>query len=83
MSATPTERQYRLLLALGSGGTLVVGSRRQIGPLVRRGWVTATDKGDAHYPYAWVRIRPDGLRALALAVEKHGLPEMAGGERRP
>lgn len=68
----PTERQYRLLRALGNGCALVVGTRREVGPLHRRGWVTAEDRGDH---YAWVRITADGLRALASAVEKYGLPD--------
>lgn len=76
---TPSERQYQRMLYLGSGGALVVGKRRAIGPLRRRGWVTAEDHGDH---YAWVRITPDGLRALARAVEKYGLPILGDGDRR-
>lgn len=70
---TPTEKQYRLLLCLGNGCALVIGRRRETTPLLRRGWVTADDRGDH---FAWVRITPEGLRALALAVEKYGLPAM-------
>jgi len=69
----PGEKQYRLLRLLGNGCALVVGYRREIGPLLRHGWVTADDKGDH---YAWVRITPTGLRALADAVEKYGLPDL-------
>lgn len=69
----PTERQYRILLCLGSGSALITGTKGSVGPLVRHGWVTA-DHG-----YAWARITADGLRALARAVEKFGLPEMKGG----
>jgi hypothetical protein len=67
---SPTERQYAVLMMLGSGSALLTGTKGRIEPLVRRGWVTT--KGDG---YSWVRITPDGLRALALAVEKYGLPE--------
>mgnify|MGYP002779717143 CR=1 FL=1 len=74
---TPTERQYRLLLALGSGAALVSASERAVGPLARRGWVSGEHREGEDYPWAWVRITPDGLRALARAVERHGLPEIS------
>lgn len=72
-SATPTEKQHKVLLTLGSGSALLTGKKRDIEPLVRRGWVTA-DHG-----YAWVRITTEGLHALARGVERFGLPEMKGG----
>lgn len=75
---TPTERQYGVLRALGSGGALVVGTRRDVDPLARRGWVTG-ERVESDYPWAWVRITPDGLRALARAVERYGLPELPDG----
>ncbi len=53
--------------------SLVIGTRRETKPLLTRGWVTAEDKGDH---FAWVRITPDGLRALARGVEKYGLPSI-------
>lgn len=70
--STPTERQYGILLMLGSGSALLTGTKRTVEPLVRRGWVTAG------HGYSWVRITPDGLRALAAGVEKYGLPEFKG-----
>ena len=74
---TPTERQHRKLIALGSGGALVIGTRREIDPLHRRGWVTGKlDETCRTYAWAWVRITPDGLRALARSVERYGLPEI-------
>lgn len=72
---TPTERQYHLLRMLASGSACVVGRKRDWRPLGNHGWVSWRDETDGHL--AWVRITPDGLRALALAVEKHGLPELA------
>lgn len=72
----PTEKQYRLLLALGSGAIQVLGTKRETEPLLRHGWVTAELKEDKSYPYAWVRITPNGLRALAIGVENYGLPEI-------
>lgn len=78
MSA-PTEKQYRYLRCLGSGAAIVVGPKRQTEMYLRRGWVTAKHDPDAtRYPYSWIRITPAGLRALADAVEKYGLPELAG-----
>lgn len=65
----PTEKQYGVLLMLGSGSALLTGTKRTVEPLVRRGWVTAG------HGYSWVRITPDGLRALAAGAEKYGLPE--------
>ena len=79
---TPTERQYRLLMALGSGGALVSASERAAGPLARRGWVSGERHEGEDYPWAWVRITPDGLRALARAVGRYGLPEIEAEERR-
>ena len=70
--ATPTEKQYATLRILGSGNALICGTRRETEPLIRRGWVTFRTF-DTH-GYKWVRITPDGLRALAIAVERYGLP---------
>ena len=72
---TPGERQYRQLLILGSGSAGLSWTRRETKPLLKHGWVTAEDPGDGGY-FQWVRITPDGLRALALAVEKYGLPDI-------
>ena len=67
----PTDKQYTLLLKLGSGAALVAGRPRDVEPLIRRNWVYATLHGGY---YELVRITPDGLRALAAAVERYGLP---------
>lgn len=69
----PTEKQYRLLLNLGSGSAGLSWGKRDTDQLLRRGWATA--EWHRRY-YQWVRITPDGLRALALAVEKYGLPDL-------
>lgn len=74
----PTEKQYDYLRALGSGSAIIVDGKRQTEMYLRRGWVTAefSDDADRQYPYSWIRITPAGLRALAAAVEKYGLPEL-------
>ena len=70
----PTELQYQSLRALGSGSAGLSWTKRETEPFLRHGWVTA----DWREPYyQWVRITPDGLRALAVAVEKYGLPSMS------
>lgn len=74
MSRTPTEKQYRLLQPLGSGSAGLSRRKSDTDPLIRHGWVTAEWKPPF---YQWVRITPDGLRALALAVEKFGLPDLS------
>lgn len=67
----PTEKQYDTLIALGGGNAGLSMRKRTVDPLLKHGWVTA----EWHDPfYQWVRITPDGLRALALAVDKFGLP---------
>ncbi len=71
---TPTEKQTRTLLNLGSGSAGLSWGKRMVDPMLNRGWVSAT--WDAPY-YQWVRITPDGLRALALGIEKFGLPDLA------
>ncbi len=75
--SVPGQKQYGILRCLGNGCAMVIGYKREIDPLLRRGWVTAEPKQDAKRSYyAWIRITPDGLRALALAVEKYGLPDL-------
>ncbi|MEQ9319007.1 MAG: hypothetical protein RIF41_07590 [Polyangiaceae bacterium] len=69
---TPTEKQYRTLINLASGSAGLSWTRRDTRPLLNHGWVTA-ELRDRYYQ--WVRITPDGLRAVALAVEKYGLPD--------
>lgn len=71
----PTEKQYRTLLALGSGDVLLTGCKREIDAMLRRGWVTADS-------YSWVRITAVGLHALAEAVAVYGLPEFNSGVQR-
>ncbi len=73
MNNCPTEKQYASLRILSSGSAGLSWGRRHTETLLRRGWVTAEWREPF---YQWVRITPDGLRALALAVEKYGLPEM-------
>lgn len=70
---TPTEKQYGILRMLGSGSAGLSFRKRETEALLRHGWVTA----DWRPPYyQFVRIAPDGLRALALAVERFGLPDL-------
>lgn len=72
----PTEKQYRYLRTLGASSAIIIGQKRETEMYLRRGWVTAEYREEKQYPYAWIRITPDGLRALALAVEKYGLPDL-------
>ena len=74
MSECPTQKQYELLQVMGGGSAWLSARKRQCEPLLRRGWVTAEWKPPY---YQWVRITPAGLRALALAVEKYGLQDLA------
>lgn len=71
--SVPTEKQYDSLRALASGAAGLSFKKRETEPLLRRGWVTANWRPPY---YQWVRITADGLRALALAVECYGLPEL-------
>ena len=72
----PTERQYQLLLSIGSGAAALSRTKRDTEPLLRHGWVTA----DWRPPYyQFVRITAAGLHALARAVERFGLPSMEVG----
>lgn len=73
---TPTFKQYRTLLSLGSGAYLVGTNRPTIAPLHRHGWVTCRPD------YSWARITPAGLHALAAAADKYGLPEPSPELRR-
>ena len=69
----PTRGQYETLLMMGSGSAWLSARKRRCEPLLRRGWVTAEWREPF---YQFVRITPDGLRALAVAVETFGLPEL-------
>jgi hypothetical protein len=70
----PTEKQYQRMISLGSGAMGFSFTKRDTDPLLNHGWVTAEWKPPY---YQGVRITPDGLRALAAAVERYGLPSMA------
>lgn len=70
---TPTEKQYARLRAIAGGAAGLSWTKRMAGPFLNHGWVTAD--WDGSY-YQWARITPDGLRALALAVERYGLPKL-------
>lgn len=73
MNRVPTEKQYATLRVLGGGSAGLSWTKRQTEPFLRRGWVTA-EFVDSYYQ--WVRITAEGLRALADAVERYGLPEI-------
>jgi hypothetical protein len=74
----PTERQYDSLLTLGSGSAGLSWRKRETEQLLRRGWATA----ELTPPYyQWVRITAEGLRALAVAVERYGLPDLKPQEK--
>ena len=73
----PSENQYRMLRAMSGGAALVVGKKRDIDPMHRRGWVTGDfDPTAKSYHWSFVRITADGLRALAAAVDARGLPDI-------
>ncbi len=76
---TPTRNQHAKLTVLASGAAGLSWKPRDVDPLLRWGWVTA-ERDDRYYQ--WVRITPDGLRALALAVERFGLPDFKRAEAR-
>jgi hypothetical protein len=79
VTRVPTEKQYAILRMLGSGAAGLSFTKRAAEPLLRRGWVDAEWR--APY-YQFVRITPDGLRALADAVEKYGLPSLGPNPER-
>lgn len=71
---TPTRNQYDKMLPLASGSAGLSRTKGQTDPLLHHGWVTAEWRPPY---YQFVRLTPDGYRALALAVEKFGLPGLA------
>jgi hypothetical protein len=73
VNRVPTEKQHDMLLMLASGSAGLSWGRRDTEQLLRRGWVTA-ELRDRYYQ--WVRITPDGLRALAESVQQRGLPDL-------
>jgi hypothetical protein len=79
-ASTPTPQQARKLQLLGGSTIVLAPGRREWGPLLRRGWVEPTyeDQGNRFLPP--LRITPDGLRALAAAMERW--PELTPEVRR-
>lgn len=75
---TPTQKQYEKLRVLSLGTAGLSWSKRETAPLLAHGWVTAD--WDGHF-FQWVQITADGLRALARAVDRYGLPPMLSGKR--
>lgn len=76
--SVPTEKQYALLLMMGSGSAWLSAGKRKCEPLLRRGWV----EGEWRPPYyQFVRLTPAGFEALARAVAKYGLPEFGSSAR--
>lgn len=76
---TPTVKQGARLLVLGSGNIVLTPRRVDWAPLLRHGWVEHAD-GFGRAPSGGflppLRITPNGLRALAAAVERDGLPPL-------
>lgn len=75
----PTVKQGARLLVLGGGTVVLTPRRADWAPLLRHGWVELAD-GFGHAPSGGflppLRITPAGLRALAVAVERDGLPPL-------
>ncbi len=79
---TPTEKQYRCLLVLGSAGVVLTPGRRDWEPLLRHGWVEpASEREEDARWLAPLRITADGYRALAAGRERYGAPELTGEMR--
>lgn len=80
----PTEKQYeRLQLWARVGQWLVVGRKGDHGSLVRNGWLEHDPESKNNDPLSFLRITPDGLRAVADAMEKHGRPKLEDTKRHP
>lgn len=81
----PTPKQMACLAALPLGTAVINPRRCDWRPLLNHGWVEPlSEREAANHGYAYdgtnsnltpLRITPDGLRALADAIEKHGQPE--------
>lgn len=74
----PTVKQADRLWALGNGSIVLTPRRADWAPLLRNGWVERADqhitpRGGLLPP---LRITADGLRVLAAAVERDGLPDL-------
>ncbi len=77
MSRRLTDRQYDRLRILGSGAIVLAPGRRDWGPLLRHGWVAELHEDDGESRFLPpLQITADGLRALAVAVERFGLPSL-------
>lgn len=75
---TPTEIQYLRLLAIADGG-YVHGLKSEVEPLLKQGYVTVGQRSKEGWPYMYVRITAEGLRAAALGVERYRLPTLNNG----
>lgn len=71
----PTENQHHLLRILASGAIALAPHRREWNPLLRRGWVEPISEDDGSRFLPPLRITSAGLRALADAVDRYGMPE--------
>lgn len=83
---TPTPKQAALLAELPVGTAVMNPRRHDFRPLLNHGWVEPVWDGSDPDNHGWnfdgtnpylppLRITPDGLRALADAIDKHGQPE--------
>ena len=79
----PTKRQYERLRVWGVCTWLPAGRKGDHGPLIRNGWLEQDPEAQSDDPYTWLRITPDGLRAVAAAIEKHGRPDLSAIQARP
>lgn len=84
MNRVPTERQYRLLAAIGATAIALAPGRGEWGPLLRREWVETLGEDDKDKRYLPpLRITPEGLRAMALAMERYDVaPEIRAASPR-
>lgn len=79
----PGVKQYeRLQTWARVGQWLVVGREADHGPLIRNGWLEQDPDCKDDNPLTFLRITPDGLRAVAAAIEKHGRPSFDDIARR-
>jgi len=67
------------------GAIVLAPGKRDWGPLLRRGWVTEAWPDRQHDGSRYLpplRITPDGLRAVAAAMEVFGAPEVKPDEKK-
>lgn len=74
---TPTYKQYGKLCALGIHYTAIVPGRRDWTPMLNHGWVEITEADEGKRFLPPIRVTADGLRAIALGIEKYGHPHDA------